>query len=148
MATQEPITSDETTGQRRVHGRPLGVLVLAILLVLHAIAVAWSLPLPPMALPLAPFQPFPGLAPINPAAALVVLPALLLAAGLWWQGRWAWLLTTLWVGASLAVALAAYFDRQPPYLVMLLSVLAVFYLNQPEVRASFSVTRAPAEAPA
>jgi hypothetical protein len=136
----EPITNIETGTGRRIRGRPVGVAVLVMLQVAHSIAVALSIRLPAI-LASEPVQPIEWLAPVSPAALLVALAGLAVAAGLWWVRRWAWFAATFWVGASMAGALVAYFDGEPPYPVMAISVGAVIYLNQREVRRAFRAAR-------
>jgi uncharacterized membrane protein len=57
--------------------------------------------------------------------------------GLWSLARWAWTLTMLTIGVSLANLLYRYFQEDPLYLNMVLNVLMVFYLNQRDVQRVF-----------
>jgi hypothetical protein len=140
VGADEPITSIETGGGRRYYGRPIGVIALVALQVAHAIAVALSIRLP-AALALEPVPLVEGLAPMRPAALPIILVGLAVAAGLWWMRPWAWFAATFWVGASMAGALLAYLDGEPPFPVMAISVIMVLYLNQWEVRSAFRAVR-------
>ena len=51
----------------------------------------------------------------------------------------------IWVGVVMGLSLLAYFRGNPSYVVMLLSVLQVFYLNQSDVQRVFSRPTAGAE---
>jgi hypothetical protein len=136
----EPITSLEASGGRRYRGRPVGVVVLVLLQAAHSVAVALSIRLP-AALTMEPVPLIEGLAPVNPAALPISLAGLAIAAGIWWMRRWAWFAATFWVGASMAGALVSYFDGEPAYPVMAISVAVVIYLNQKEVRRAFRAAR-------
>ena len=57
--------------------------------------------------------------------------------GLWRYKRWAWRFLMLQTGTNLLVLLLSYFAGRPQFLNMLVNVLIVFYLNQPELRESF-----------
>lgn len=75
--------------------------------------------------------------------AVGVLGALRLAAalGLVARLRAAWVLAMLLTGIGLAGSLAGYALGRPDDLLLLLEVLSAFYLNQPEVRATFGGPR-------
>ena len=51
--------------------------------------------------------------------------------------RWAWIGAILMSGLGLAFAIGAWWDGHPQYLAMVINVVAVFYLNQREVRSVF-----------
>jgi hypothetical protein len=63
--------------------------------------------------------------------------SLLLGFGLFTGRRWAWVGAIVMSGLSLAFALGAWWDDHPVYFAMALNVVAVFYLNQRDVRAHF-----------
>ena len=67
------------------------------------------------------------------------LAGLLLAYGLFTLKRRAWVLTMLWAGLNLMAALYGWYYNEPGYASMVLSVVAVYYLNQREVQAAFNV---------
>jgi hypothetical protein len=74
-------------------------------------------------------------AAIFATAAAVVL--VVLAIGLWWLQRWAWVGTMLVVGFGLAYDLLLYWRGTPVYWSMALSMLTVLYLNQGAVQRAF-----------
>ena len=131
--------------------RPLGVLIVAVLQLLRAallvgqllgfgIAVEWlksaaQVPEPP-----------PGSVEyvISRGLAIALIAAnLAVAFGLLTGRRWGWIGAIILSGLALAFAIGAWWDGHPPYLSMLLNVVAVFYLNQREVRAVYEDPDAP-----
>ena len=77
-----------------------------------------------------PIQPIEDVRAFDPLLPLAAIVGLAIAAGLWWLRPWAWFATMLWIGGSMAGALVAYFDGEPAYAVMAMSVVVAFYLNQ------------------
>ena len=71
------------------------------------------------------------------AFTLLALLDLVAVIGLWRLARWAWTLTMLTIGISLASMLYRYSQEDPLYLNMVLNVLMVFYLNQRDVQRVF-----------
>lgn len=69
-----------------------------------------------------------ALAPLRLAAAI----------GLWRLHHWAWLLNMILLAYALAFEIVAFFLAQPNYLMMVLGVVMVFYLNQREVQDLFA----------
>jgi uncharacterized membrane protein (DUF2068 family) len=70
---------------------------------------------------------------------LVLAPLRLAAAiGLWRIHHWAWLLTMILLAYTLAFEIVAFFLAQPNFLMMVLGVVTVFYLNQREVQDLFA----------
>ena len=67
----------------------------------------------------------------------LIAASLLLGIGLFTGHRWAWVGCIVMSGLSLALALGAWWDNHPVYVAMAINVVAVFYLNQREVRAHF-----------
>lgn len=57
--------------------------------------------------------------------------------GLWRFRTWGWSLSLIISGAILAIDLAWWYYGQPRYPGMFLNMVAVFYLNQRDVRAIF-----------
>ena len=74
----------------------------------------------------------------------LIATSLVLGLGLFTGHRWAWVGCIILSGVSLALALGAWWDNHPVYVAMAINVVAVFYLNQREVRAHFGEA---AEAP-
>ncbi len=78
--------------------------------------------------------------------AVTAVVGLAVAHGLWRLHRGAWTATMLWVGWTMTTALLGYFNGHPSYVVMALSVLQVFYLNQSDVQRAFGrAARGPVE---
>lgn len=114
----------------------MGVLILSLVQAVHALTVAIRVELP-APLRLEPLEPIAALDPISPAAPVVAVLGLGLAVGLWRLHYWAWYLTFLWVGVSMAGALVSYVQGERPYEVMAIGVIAVLYLNQRSVQTAF-----------
>ncbi|HEX6868870.1 MAG TPA: hypothetical protein VF119_08685 [Candidatus Limnocylindrales bacterium] len=64
----------------------------------------------------------------------LLLASTLIVIGLVLQKRWAWVLAIITSGVILAVDLGWWFAGEPRYSSMLMNAIAVFYLNQREVR--------------
>ena len=82
-----------------------------------------------------------------------MIPSLIIAtvnlitvAGLLLLKRWAWVMSMVLAGISMAIGLVVYFEGRPLYVTMLLNVILVFYLNQRDVQATFT-RRFPGEEP-
>jgi hypothetical protein len=75
--------------------------------------------------------------------ATVALLMSIVAVGMWRRLRAAWVATMLLVGALMVLELRWYARGTPRYLLMALSVLIVFYLNQREVQGLFRGGTAP-----
>lgn len=127
--------------------RPFGVLVVAAIQILRAaflvgqllgykIGVDWlriSAQVP---------EPSPEGQPIAFAVSRAlaigyILAGLLVAVGVLSGRRWGWVGAIILSGLALAFAIGAWWDGSPTYVSMLINVVAVFYLNQREVRAVF-----------
>ena len=137
--------------------RPLGVVVVAATQFLRAvflvgqlagvrlgpdldwIHVAAQIPDPPLESPAWWISRGIGVALIG--------ASILLGIGLLADRRWAWVGAIVMSGLSLAFALGAWWDGRPAYVSMLINVIAVFYLNQREVRAYFDEPTGEAEVP-
>jgi len=70
--------------------------------------------------------------------------SLLVIVGLVARRRWAWVLAIVTSGLILAIDLGWWWSGDPRYGAMFLNVIAVFYLNQRDVRASLRGRRSPA----
>ena len=64
----------------------------------------------------------------------LLIASVLIVIGLVLQKRWAWVLAIVTSGVILAVDLGWWFSGDPRYSSMLMNAIAVFYLNQREVR--------------
>ena len=62
--------------------------------------------------------------------------SILTVIGLIFHRRWAWVLAIVTAGAILAIDLGWWFAGEGRYTSMLLNVIAVFYLNQRDVRVA------------
>jgi hypothetical protein len=69
--------------------------------------------------------------------AALVAASIAIGIGLLGGRRWAWVGAIILSGLSLAFAIGAWWDGHPQYLAMAINVVAVFYLNQREVRSTF-----------
>jgi hypothetical protein len=127
--------------------RPLGVYVLAIVQFGRAALLIAQLlgdsVLPDARVPRISFQ-IPQQPPgtleslISPALGIgIIVTSIAIGVGLLAGRRWAWVGAIAISGVSLAVAIGAWWADDPAYLAMLLNVVAVFYLNQRDVRAAF-----------
>jgi hypothetical protein len=127
--------------------RPLGVLVVAaVQLARAALIVAQLLGL---GLVVGDFrldstfqipQPPPGtleFAISRVLAVFLIVASLAFGFGLLTGRRWGWVGAIVIAGASLAISIGSWWYGNPSYLAMVINVIAVFYLNQREVRASF-----------
>jgi hypothetical protein len=131
---------------------PLGVVVVMIVAALRSVTIVatfiglqndsavldWlvgSSPVPSL-------DPTSDLGLIARAILIGILVASLLGVvGLLAHRRWAWVLAIVTSGFILALDLGWWFSGRPLYGSMLLNVIAVFYLNQPDVRISLSSGR-------
>ena len=68
---------------------------------------------------------------------LVMVATAASVVGLWRYRTWGWSLALILAGVILAVDLAWWYAGQPRYPGMFLNMVAVFYLNQRDVRAIF-----------
>ena len=66
----------------------------------------------------------------------ILVASVLIVIGFLGRRRWAWVLAIVTSGFILAIDLGWWFSSEPRYISMLLNVIAVFYLNQPDVRLS------------
>jgi hypothetical protein len=111
--------------------RPLGVKIVALLQTLNAVTHSLSA--------LAGIEaPGFGARVDFTLVVLITGAGLLVALGLLTLKRWAWIAAQLWLGVVMAVQTFIYLrDGEANYVIMLLSVAQVLYLNLPEVQASF-----------
>jgi hypothetical protein len=142
MRAMDDDTVDRDTMVRRKRTFGVGAVTLLLLVLAGAIALdAWRGRLElPWALPASlPREP------LTRALGYVVAALLcLVAAGMWLLRRSAWVATMLLVGALMVVELLRYARGSPRYLLMVLCVLIVFYLNQRDVQGLFRRRTGPA----
>lgn len=128
-------TQRQPPAQRR--RRPFGVTVIAVIQVVSAIAYGLI-----SLYDRADYGNLLGsLGYFGILGPILGLGGLPIAFGLLRLERWAWVLTMLWAGLNLVAALLSYYNDEPNYVGMALSVVAVYYLNQREVQAAFNVPR-------
>ena len=130
-----------TPAQRR-RRRPFGVGVIALLqgIASPLSGISWVLAESPFGLSRA-YEAVSGL-----FVYAFGLLGIAIAVGLWRLQRWAWTATMLWFGCTMAGALLAYRRGEPPYPLMVISLLTVFYLNQRDVQHAFGMGTPPAPA--
>jgi hypothetical protein len=140
--------------------RPTGVTILALLILLYGFLVTLlSLAglilkvlsenglLPPDLVIVGGRLSFIDLLEITAQIALGLF-ALVSGVGMLRLRPWAWLMAMLLLGCELAIQLGNYFQGRPAYLVLFITALLVFYLNQRLVREAFSIEPTSSEAPA
>ncbi|MDQ7026850.1 MAG: DUF2127 domain-containing protein [Anaerolineae bacterium] len=122
--------------------RPFGVAVI-VLLTLAIVSVTLF---PLLALPSLPswtvlneLEIYAAVTPFRVVNIVLVPFQLLLAFGLWYLRRWAWVLYMIQLGISMTVSLQAHFSGHgdADYVGMAINVLIVFYLNQRDVQQAF-----------
>ena len=134
-----------TQSARSVRSRyPLGILVIVALTVVRCLSIVTALfkvQGGDLAQWLRDTSPLPD-APDGTAGAVIVtvlLVGILVASlativGLFSWRPWAWVLAIILSGIILAIDLGWWWSGEARYLSMLLNVIAVFYLNQRDVR--------------
>lgn len=137
-------------GDQRTTGYPLGVVVVIVIAALRCVTIGaglLGLQGGPVAEWVRAASPLPesGLGPGIDFVARVLLGALLVASvlvivGLLGRRHWAWVLAIVSCGVVLAIDLGWWWGGDPRYGSMLLNVVAVFYLNQRDVRSALRGT--------
>ena len=131
----QPSLTHPSVGRRR----PFGVVVLTALQVFRAMeAVAFFALLGDPAARLQEIRSDPRIALLAVFSILTVASAV----ALWRLDRWGWVMTMLLVGTRLAFEIVSYWQGQYVgldigYARMAVDVIAVFYLNQRDVRVAF-----------
>ena len=111
--------------------RPFGVNVIAAMQILNGLSVAATIALTDE------FE-IADLTLFEQAfTASFGLINVIVALGLWWLKRWAWMFTMIWTGINLAGGLVAYYQGDPNYFGMIFNIMIVFYLNQRDVQYVF-----------
>ena len=139
------MAASEGLGARQRY--PLGVVVVIVIAVLRCVTIvttflglqndgsiiSWVVG----------SSPVPDIAPGSELGlvAKVILVGIFVASvlaviGLLAHRRWAWVLAIVTSGFILAIDLGWWFSSEPRYISMALNVIAVFYLNQRDVRLS------------
>ncbi len=113
----------------------IALLVIGLLLMTGTVSEAWATT---TVIPLFPIDDDTG------RLAFAVLVALLIASaasivGLWRRQTWGWTLSIVTAGSVLALGLGWWLAGDPRYWSMLINAIAVFYLNQRDLRSVFKV---------
>jgi hypothetical protein len=120
--------------------RPFGVTVLVVISLISS-AITLASAIDPAQLPLSLPQELTFYSQITPSDILNVMLVpveIFLVFGLWYLKRWAWVLYMIRLGLSMMLNLQAHFaGTDPNYILMVLDVLVVFYLNQRDVQQAF-----------
>lgn len=127
-AGSPPVVHPATASSK---GRPIGVALIAAVQAITAIIAGVEMAIGDRGLP------GESVIVFSVAGAVTAASGLTVAIGLWRLQRWAWTATMLWVGAAMTSALIAYFRGEPSYLLMAMTVVQVFYLNQSDVQQVF-----------
>lgn len=109
---------------------------LALLIQLDGFGAAWARDYAPI-----PLLPIDASAGAIEAILLIGLLVLSLCSiwGLVRRREWGWTLAIIGAGVTLTLNLGWWANGEPRYLSMLLNTIAVFYLNQRDLRAVFKV---------
>jgi hypothetical protein len=131
--------------------RPLGVKVIAVLLLLYGLvgtvlglfvlvvsALHYAGKAPPELVIVITGWSFFDVFMVAAQTALGVF-AVVSGIGMLRLRPWAWLMAMLLLGCELAIQLINYFQGRPAYLLMLLTALLVFYLNRHSIREVFGI---------
>jgi hypothetical protein len=137
----------ETADRPRGEGRPVGIYILVALLALRVAQLIGSL-LPESSMAVLDWwasvsfiPPYPVGTPVGLVVRIVV--AVLLVAsvaaivGLLRRESWGWTMAIVTTGFILALDLGWWLGGEPRYLGMAANAIAVFYLNQRDVRIVF-----------
>jgi hypothetical protein len=115
------------------NGRPFGVTVMAIIMIVNAVIAAIRAYLGDVE-----FGEFLDAGfYFDLAGPFIGGVGLIVSYGLWRLRRWAWVATMLWAGANMGQALYGYFWAEPQFTAMVLSVVIVLYMNQRDVQLAF-----------
>jgi uncharacterized membrane protein (DUF2068 family) len=138
------MTDQPVQGEGR---RPLGVLVVVAVQFVRAVLVLFQILDIRLTPELSLFhiadqvpEPTPGtiaFAIARVIAVAIIVSSVAFGIGLLTGRRWGWVGAIVLSGISLAFAIGGWWDGHPAYTSMLINVIAVFYLNQRDVRAIF-----------
>lgn len=122
--------------------RPFGVSVIALLLIAYVVfmAAVFYLSLNSQDSSIAAqLVHIMNRTQIQAILVVEIIILLVIAIGLWRLQRWSWLLLMIWVGIQMFFDLWDYFHNHHLHTAsMLICVLIVFYINQREVKKTFS----------
>ena len=123
---------------RRGPRLPFGVLVLAVLSIVSGVWWALGIDLPAIGF-VHPTRPF--VAEVGPVGSIIVIAIgvarILAGLGLLVRSPSGWVAAMLLVGFGLAYGITAHLAGRPADGLLLIDVVAAFYLNQPRVRSLF-----------
>ena len=112
------------------------MIVIALLIQFGAFNATWARDASPIPL-------LPVSATTGALAAVVLIGILVLSLlsiwGLVRRREWGWTLAIITAGVTLTINLGWWANGEPRYLSMLVNTIAVFYLNQRDLRAVFRV---------
>ena len=141
--------SDDATASVRASSASIGIAVvaihtafrcvlfgLALLIQLDGFSATWARDNSPI--PLLPIDKSAGALEAILLIGLLVI-SLLSIWGLVRRREWGWTLAIIAAGVTLTLNLAWWANGEPRYLSMLVNTIAVFYLNQRDLRAVFKV---------
>ena len=114
------------------------LFVLALLIQIDGFSATWARDNSPI--PLLPIDASAGALEAILLIGLLVI-SLLSIWGLVRRREWGWTLAIIGAGVTLTLNLAWWANGEPRYLSMLLNTIAVFYLNQRDLRAVFKVDK-------
>jgi hypothetical protein len=127
--------------------RPIGVLIVAAAQLLRALLIVgqflelrFTAGLEFLASSAQFVEPTPGTVAhtlIRVIGIGLAAASIAVAAGLLANRRWGWVGAIVLSGLSLAFAIGAWWDGRPLYFAMAINIIAVFYLNQRDVRAAY-----------
>jgi hypothetical protein len=141
--------SDDATASVRTSSASIGIavvavmttircvlFVLALLIQIDGFSATWARDFSPI-----PLLPIDVSAGVLEAVLLIVLLVLSLLSlwGLVSRREWGWTLSIITAGVTLTLNLGWWANGDPRYVSMLVNSIAVFYLNQRDLRAVFKV---------
>jgi hypothetical protein len=146
-ATDAPMNAPAEAALSAARRHPLGVLVVVALGLGRVVIESFALAVPnPSGIAewivggstIPPFEAdTPGWLIGKAAIALLVVATAASCYGLWRFRTWGWSLALILAGVILALDLGWWLAGQPRYPSMFLNTVAVFYLNQRDVRAIY-----------
>lgn len=117
--------------------RPFGVIIIILLQLMGVVSLMADLYFASPHLSMASFVENIQVAVPTLPVLFIIVYQLVVIAGLWFLRRWAWFLLMVQLGLSMGGQLLLYFEGQPLYIYMFISVITVLYLNQRDVQRAF-----------